>query len=223
VELDPNTLKSLFDILVDLVVCSTEAIKHFRKNDIENATILVSWSPIRKNFMSIFEEIARKATRLKELVEAENQKEQSQTNALVLEQLKRLNMNQSSILEDSPLPCHTLPFKRNEMFYGRVDLVKEVSGYLAKPQGKQGKQGIQTTAIWGLGGVGKSQIALEIAHRQYLAGCQIVLWIPSEKESEQASAFTKAAAQLRLPGYMPTNLPDQNRFLVVQYLQETSE
>ncbi len=50
IELDPEFLKTVFDILVDLLPCSAIAIQHLRKNDIETATAVVSWGGVRTKF-----------------------------------------------------------------------------------------------------------------------------------------------------------------------------
>ncbi|PVH79561.1 hypothetical protein DL98DRAFT_532814 [Cadophora sp. DSE1049] len=50
IELDPEFLKTVFNILVDLLSCSAIAIKHLRKNEIETATAVVSWGAVRTKF-----------------------------------------------------------------------------------------------------------------------------------------------------------------------------
>ncbi len=70
--------------------------------------------------------------------------------------------------------------------------------------------GIRTVAVWGTGGVGKSQIALEYAHRQWDQGTRVLLWIAGETEAEVAKSFGEAAAKLELEGYSETNAPDRN-------------
>jgi hypothetical protein len=64
---------------------------------------------------------------------------------------------------------------------------------------------------------------LEFASRQDSAEVPIILWIPSEKETEVASAFNKAAQKLNLPGVLPSNTPDRNRDLVLEFLQRTGQ
>ena len=214
-ELEPSLLQALFDILVELVLCSVAAIKHFRKNDIHNATVILSWNTIRSSFAAIIQEISTKVNHLKELVEAKNAKE---SHSLLLAQLGQMRIAAPNQQAEVVLPCLTLPFQRNPLFYARKEILEQVSRTLQKPDQTLS---IRSVALWGLGGVGKSQIALEFAHQQFAAGCQIVLWIPSETESEVASAYNKAANQLQVPGVLPTNTPDQNRYLVNQFLQST--
>lgn len=86
---------------------------------------------------------------------------------------------------------------------------------------KQSK--IRSVALWGSGGIGKSQIAIEFAHRRWESGTSVVLWIASETVADVASSFNDAARNLDLGGYSENNTPDKNRHLVLQWLQSTSE
>lgn len=49
------------------------------------------------------------------------------------------------------------------------------------------------------------------------------MWIASETTAEVARSFNDAAKGLKLEGYSATNTPDQNRHLVLQWLQRTGE
>lgn len=118
------------------------------------------------------------------------------------------------------LPCHFLPFGHNPNFYGRTTTLQQIQEALAV---RDGDFRIRSIALWGMGGIGKSQIALEFASRQDSAELPIILWIPSEKETEVATAFNKAAQKLNLPGVLPSNTPDRNRDLVLEYLQRTGK
>lgn len=117
------------------------------------------------------------------------------------------------------LSVNTLPYQRNPAFYGRKDLLEEIKEHLHT---HEGVSSIHSLALWGTGGIGKSQIALEYAQQQWLAGTNVVLWIASETEAEIAKSFNEAASRLELPGYLETNTPDQNRFAVLQWLQRSS-
>ncbi len=118
------------------------------------------------------------------------------------------------------LPCHFLPFGHNPNFYGRTGILESIQAVLAF---RDDDLRIRSVALWGTGGIGKSQIALEFASRQETTNLPIILWIPSEKETKIASAFNKASQKLNLPGVLPSNTPDRNRDLVLEYLQRTCE
>ena len=47
-------------------------------------------------------------------------------------------------------------------------------------------------ALYGLGGVGKTQLALEYAHR-FMADYDLVWWVPSERSEEISVALAELA------------------------------
>jgi len=90
-----------------------------------------------------------------------------------------------------------------------------------KQPNEQGR--IRSVALWATAGIGKTQITLEYANRQRNKGVPAVLWIASEDESSSAKAFTEIASILELSGASDARGHDQNRLLVVRWLQTTSE
>ncbi|KUJ20454.1 uncharacterized protein LY89DRAFT_771365 [Mollisia scopiformis] len=219
IELNPEFLKTLFDILVDLLSCSASAIKHLRKNNIETPTVVVSWATVRTKSTTILEDIADKAHFLKQIAEAQNLKQLTQTQAELARRLEVLATTQTTLERPQlNLPCHFLPFAHNPNFYGRTTILRDIQDALTV---RDDNSRIRSVALWGTGGIGKSQIALEFASRQDSVQLPVILWIPSEKETEIAGAFNKASQRLNLPGVLPSNTPDRNRDLVLEYLQRT--
>ncbi|KAI0867246.1 P-loop containing nucleoside triphosphate hydrolase protein [Hypoxylon argillaceum] len=116
--------------------------------------------------------------------------------------------------------CSTIPYQRNHGFFGRENQLREIDrGFL----NQSSSPNIKTVAIWGTGGIGKSQIALEYAHQRWNSGTSVVLWICSETEGEVAKSIREAAETLQLDGYSEKNTPDVNRHLLLKWLQTTNE
>ena len=88
-----------------------------------------------------------------------------------------------------------VPYLRNPNFTGREPLLTQLHEALA---GGQGTTPRQPRALCGLGGIGKTQIALEYVYR-YTADYDVVWWIRSEDASTCAADFIALAAALRLP------------------------
>jgi tetratricopeptide (TPR) repeat protein len=88
-----------------------------------------------------------------------------------------------------------IPFPRNEGFVGRDEQLGQLEELLFSP-GHQHK-----VAITGLGGVGKTQIALELAYRtqQSRPECSIY-WIPATNFETLQRTYFHIAQQLRLSG-----------------------
>ncbi|KAL4860638.1 hypothetical protein BDV12DRAFT_94262 [Aspergillus spectabilis] len=97
--------------------------------------------------------------------------------------------------EASHVVFRNIPFPKNEGFVGRDRQLSQLEELLFSP-GRQHK-----VAITGLGGVGKTQIALEFAYRaqQSRPDCSIY-WIPATNLENLQRTYFDIARQLRLPG-----------------------
>ncbi len=91
-------------------------------------------------------------------------------------------------------PIWNIPFPRNLFFSGREDLLTQLHAEL-----HEGRTAALTQAISGLGGVGKTQLAVEYAYRYYQE-YQAVLWAHAESVEVLTSSYIEIAALLNLPG-----------------------
>lgn len=89
-----------------------------------------------------------------------------------------------------------VPFGRNENFIGRESILDEV---LSKIPPEANKDDCQRTAIEGLGGIGKTQIALETAYRfrEQYPNCSI-FWVPAIDTSSFENAYRSIGLKLGL-------------------------
>jgi tetratricopeptide (TPR) repeat protein len=88
------------------------------------------------------------------------------------------------------LPLSNLPYPHNEYFTGREDILLALeSGF---------KSGNHTQALSGIGGIGKTQTALEYAYR-YREEYKVVLWGKAHTRDVLADDFVAMAKLLDLP------------------------
>src|SRR4051794_32884091 len=100
--------------------------------------------------------------------------------------------------EDKPGFAGALPAvwkvpPRNPRFTGRDGLLTELRRRLRAEQGT-----LVVQALYGLGGVGKTQLAIEYAHR-FAADYQLVWWIDAEQPVLIPDQLAALAARLNLP------------------------
>ena len=114
-----------------------------------------------------------------------------------------------------PERCFKVPFLQNTKFVGRHTQLDRLQSTLFA-EGYPLK-----TAITGLGGMGKTQLALELAYRtrdKYL-DCSI-FWVPATNAEGLQQAFTEIGQELGLPGIMEN--PADAKQLVQRHLSEQS-
>jgi len=125
-----------------------------------------------------------------------------QSKALVLELARRLHLEEHEkrqLLEASLTalsPSFVVPLLRNPFFTGREQILQTLHTQLAAER----TGGLpHTCALSGLGGVGKTQIALEYAY-QYALCYSAVFWLAAETVESLVSSFVRIAERLGLSG-----------------------
>ncbi len=91
-----------------------------------------------------------------------------------------------------------MPFGRNRTFVGREEILGQLLERI--PPGADDVN-CQRTAIEGLGGVGKTQIALEAAYRvrEKYSDCS-VFWVPAVDTASFENAYREIGRQLKIRG-----------------------
>ncbi|KAI1420538.1 NB-ARC and TPR domain protein [Xylaria sp. FL1777] len=122
--------------------------------------------------------------------------------------------------EQAALPCFIYPASKTPRFFDRTEDIIQMDRHF-KNGAQDANQLFRSLALYGIGGVGKSSVALRYAesriHRKEL---DAMFWIASEKEVTIRQSFTDIAVRLKLPNAQPKD-HDQNRTLVLDWLQDT--
>ena len=98
--------------------------------------------------------------------------------------------------QEVPARVWHMPHSRNLFFTGREDLLLQIRAAITSQS--QPVAVSQPQAISGLGGVGKTQLAIEYAYR-YRAMYDVVMWVRADSHDLLVSDFLLAAELLRLP------------------------
>lgn len=106
-----------------------------------------------------------------------------------------------------PMRCSllNLPFHRNRLFTGREEILQQLHTTLAS-----GKETALVQAIKGLGGIGKTQTAIEYAYR-YQDHYTRIIWLNSESRETIISDVARLAREINTPGCY-----NQDQSIIVQ-------
>ncbi len=96
---------------------------------------------------------------------------------------------------EAPSTLWAMPYPRNPFFTGRDPLLEQLHQQLAHEHRVAFSQSI---VLSGLGGIGKTQTAIEYAYR-HVHDCTAVFWIGAETAERLVSSFLTLAETLQLP------------------------
>ncbi|KAL6700281.1 P-loop containing nucleoside triphosphate hydrolase protein [Trichoderma pleuroticola] len=113
------------------------------------------------------------------------------------------NVTPGPLLPGVDKPTYVIPYPRNEDVIRRKDLVEQVDQLL--PRGSM----FHSAALWGLGGSGKTQIALDYAYRRYYDNCS-VFWVHADSKATFIHDYKTIANKL---GIEQTAATDGNDLL----------
>ena len=112
----------------------------------------------------------------------------------VLDVIAQANIPAPAARASINLPCHIIrPYQKNPAFFGRTEILNEIRAALnTEKDGEQAK-----FALCGMGGMGKTQIALAYAFES-LPLFPVVLWAHSDTRAKLAQSFAEFAFEMGL-------------------------
>ena len=161
--------------------------------DLQEHWNLLSEKLIRLQKQHIGETRTEEQFRLAQLI-TETEDERGQ----IEQKLQALEGQCSQDEPESNLPIWNVPYGRNPYFTGREALLEALHRQLTTEHTTT-----LTQAITGLGGIGKTQTAIEYAYR-HREGYRIVWWLRAEEVTTLAADYAQLAIQLNLPEHEAT-------------------
>lgn len=99
--------------------------------------------------------------------------------------------------DDADVRFNTIPHPMNAKFSGRNAILESVDTAVMEPHGSSAS--LRSVALFGLGGVGKTQIAIQFAYRN-LDKFDVVLWVAADNAISIGQSLKAAAEGLDLFG-----------------------
>ncbi|KAJ5710116.1 hypothetical protein N7493_009708 [Penicillium malachiteum] len=208
---EPQMERVLVDIVVDVILFWVQTTRFLRRHPIVNLAN-TAWPAVCTDFDATLSRIRKRLAQLKDRAEALS----IQKAAMIAKQAS--GPATATVVSDGSLPCIIIPFPRNTAFYGRELELKSIKDALDQnPKALEYK----ILALIGMGGVGKTQIALNYAFRRADSGVKAVFWVNSETSLTVAESYTEIAMRLQLEGASADGAHLKNRYLVSKWFQQT--
>lgn len=181
---------ALLNMYTEIIVFYAFAITFFRNNPsaINNRH---AWSAFNSRFEKVISNLRIYSRKVDEIVDMVRLSKETHT----AETVKAIQSLQKLMISDSGIPCHIIPFGINLKFYGRTTEMQELKKVL--DPGTE-HQTLRVISICGLGGVGKTQLALNYANLSrdlYDA----IAWIQADTQTKLVQSLATFASKLRLP------------------------
>ncbi|KAJ3535232.1 hypothetical protein NM208_g7220 [Fusarium decemcellulare] len=117
--------------------------------------------------------------------------------------------------------CFMLPQTKDGRFYNRDSFTDRIEAFFQRPQTEAYPQ-FRSLVLYGIGGVGKTHVALKYANLQIRKkSLDVVLWFHSETDMSLSQSFTDAAIKLEL-SQAGKERSTENRILLLDWLQRAA-
>ncbi|KAK7743150.1 hypothetical protein SLS53_004235 [Cytospora paraplurivora] len=180
---------ALFDTYSDVVVFCAQSIAFFRNNPNVGRN-RGAWSMFSRDFATTIARVRGHARRVDEVADMIRLSRETRTaeTVEVMQGMKKMKLASLNV------PCYNIPYGLNLRFFGREDQVKILRGLLDP---SENHNAMRVVAIHGLGGVGKTQLALHYANTS-LKLYEAIIWIPAETPIKIIQTISAFAVKLGL-------------------------
>jgi len=180
--MDRSLETALLDVYTEVICFYARAIHFFRTHP----HVLLrrgAWEGFRSDFGRTVRRIKRMASTVEGEADLARMKIDKVKYKEVLELME--GFKKSQIHDNEAIKCHHIPFELNPRFWGREKALRAIKEALSP---KESIGSLKAFALYGMGGVGKTQIALQYANRnreQYNA----ILWVVADNTISMGQSF----------------------------------
>ncbi|KAM4066810.1 tetratricopeptide repeat domain-containing protein [Hirsutella rhossiliensis] len=190
----PN--RQLQQALVDVyceTICFYARTIHFLRSNPHLVLRKNAWQTFRNDFSHTIMRIKRMSSTVESEADMARMREDGVRYREVLELLNAIKMGRTD--DKAQTGYHNIPFSCNVKFSGREHILDT----LEKALGPKHVSSPNSMALFGMGGVGKTQIAVQYAH-QSLERYEVILWVAAENAITIGQSFRVIAQGLGLLG-----------------------
>lgn len=182
--------EALVATYTEIIVFCAHSIAFFRNNP-NIAHSRGAWSSFSNDFSKVISNIrhySRVVDETADMIRLSRETHAADT-------IDAMSFMQDSRAKEMNLPCYMIPYGYNNRFFGRPTEINTLRSVLDPDANTQR---LKIISIYGIGGVGKTQLALQYANTSTKL-FDVILWIPSETQIKFMQALANFASQLGIP------------------------
>lgn len=185
--------RALLDVYSE-IICFYARTIHFLRSNPHLVLRKNAWHTFHSDFSRTIMRIKRMSSTVESEAEVARMRKDDIQYREVLELLGAMKMSRT---EDSKrVRYNNIPFAPNNKFSGREDILETIDASLDP---ETAASSLKSIALFGMGGVGKTQVAMQYAHRS-LDTFDVVLWIAADNAIAIGQSFRAVADGLGLLG-----------------------
>ncbi|KAJ0323903.1 hypothetical protein COL5a_008017 [Colletotrichum fioriniae] len=193
-----NTLplnQSLQAALVDVyseVICFYARTVHFLRDHPHLVLRKTEWAAFRKDYTRTILRIKRISSTVEAQADLARMRKDDAKYKEVLELMTGLNVGERA--QEKSTSYNNIPFLMNNKFCGRDEILSTVHNELGcQTSGSR----LRSMALFGMGGVGKSQIAMQYAYHA-MTQYDVILWVAADNSIAMGQSFRNIADGIHL-------------------------
>lgn len=182
------------------------------------AILVATWPQLNAKFIGAIDQLKEAVNNVHEqaalayVIDGASKRKQIESDMLAL-----VAINEDSCTR---FPCYSQIPPSNSHFHGRASELEAIKLCIDPDDGKQG---LLACAVYGLGGIGKTTLALQYAALSAVTSTyDAAFWIRGQTSADIRESFTHIAICLELPRANNTGDHDSNVLLVKAWLGKTS-
>lgn len=189
--MDRGLEAALVDVYTE-VICFYARCIHFFRTHPHVFLRRDAWEDFRNDFSRTISRIRRLSSTVEMEVESVRMRDERSKYNEVLSLME--TMKETKIRNDELIQYHNLPSVLSPRFWGREEALKAIHKVLEQDEKHRF---LKTFALYGMGGVGKTQIALQYANRnrEYY---KAIMWIATDNVISMGQSFMEIAKLLGL-------------------------
>lgn len=191
--LDGELQRALVDVYSE-IICFYARTIHFLRSNPHLVLRKNAWQTFRSDFSRTLMRIKRMSSHVEGEADVLRMRKDENRYHEVLQLLASIKVDKEKEKDQQPVRYDNIPFSMNPKFSGRQDILETVHNALGPDASSPSAKSI---ALFGTGGVGKTQIAIQYAY-QNQDQFDVVLWIAADNAITMSQSFRVIAEGLEL-------------------------